>query len=133
MSAEKLTPEKLTAPAEEKRVRLEEQFSLAITEPDRDGNLKYMNLGPHVLPLLQILGLQEWGFTVWRFSKAKTINNETGPVYFVPLRTVSGTPCIEGTPQVEGCLLEPGYKVYMNEMRLQPELDCLFIVPKRSI
>ena len=58
MSAEKLTPEKLTAPAEEKRVRLEEQFSLAITEPDRDGNLKYMNLGPHVLPLLQILGLQ---------------------------------------------------------------------------
>ena len=57
MPTEKLTPKKLTPQAEENRVRLEEQLSLAKTEPDRDGNLKYINLSPHILPLLQILGL----------------------------------------------------------------------------
>ncbi|MCJ1235125.1 hypothetical protein MMC14_003089 [Varicellaria rhodocarpa] len=131
MSPEKLTPEKLTPQAEEIRARLEEQLLSATTEPDKDGNLKYTNLGLHVLPLLQILGLQEWGFTAWRFSKAKIIKNDTGPVYLIPLRIVSGTPRLEGTSQVEGCLLEPGFKVYMNEMKLQPELDCLFLVPKK--
>ena len=64
---------------------------------------------------------------MWRFSTAITLNNETGPVYIVPIRTISGTPQIE-----PGGPLKPGFKTYVNGVHLHPELDCLFIVPLRK-
>ena len=70
--------------------------------------------------------VQEWGFTLWRFSTGVTVENETGPVHLIPIHTVSRTPRIE-----PGGPLKPGFKVYVNDVKLQPELDCLFIVPRK--
>ena len=50
--------DKLTPEAEAQRVKLEEQLERAETDKDGNGNLKYKNLGAHVLPLLQHLGLK---------------------------------------------------------------------------
>ena len=48
----------LTPEAEEQRVQLEKQLKHAEIEKDGEGNIKYKNLGEHVLPILRNLGLK---------------------------------------------------------------------------
>ena len=139
------TINKLTPEAKEQRTQLEQELSHAGFEGEENGNRKYKNLDTHVLPLLRILGfqvsrvftllglslmicVQDWGYTLWRLSTGITINNDTGSVYLIPIRTVSGSPQIE-----PGGPLKPGDQAYVdNGVKLQPELDCLFIVRKKN-
>ena len=60
------TTEKLTPQADEQRARLEEKLLTAQFDEDENGNRKYKNLGAHVLPLLQILGLHVSGVYSFR-------------------------------------------------------------------
>jgi len=117
----------LSSEAEELRHRLEEQLPNVGFDRDNKGNRQYKNVSAYVLPLLGALNLQDWGYTLWRFSTTITINNETGPVYLIPICNISGEPQI-----IPGGPLTPGSKTYANHVELKPELDCLFIIPMKK-
>lgn len=76
----------------------------------------------------QLINLQQHlGHTVWRISKPITIQVTSGPGYLIPISVISGNPSL--TP---GGQQKAGWYIYIPVVAdLSPELDCIFVWPKK--
>ncbi len=71
--------------------------------------------------------VQNWDYMMWRFSTSININNVTESVYLISIYIVSKTSQIESEN-----LLKSDYRMYVNDVKFQSKLNCLFIMSLRK-